>query len=162
MSFPATDNPAEVLAALNNCLLNAHAQVAAMESLRETGDRIFAGICGGDTGSLNQLLEARSAACLRISKLGSSATAAPGNLDQLATSPNPNISNTAAEILRANRQIDTLRTQILNNQQQCEEALRAAIADTSRQLRAAAGNRKVRTMYGPAVAATPRFLDSRK
>ncbi len=136
--------------------------MAEMESLRETGDRLFSSICRGDTDSLNDILEARSAACAKLSRLVSESAPLASNLDQLAASSDSEASQIAADIQLTTRQIDLLRTQILAKQNECEEALRAAVEDTSRQLREAAGQKRVRAAYQAPPTASPRYLDSRK
>lgn len=163
MSFPSTNNQGPILSALVACLSQTRAQMAAMESLGQTGEQLFACICRGDTGSLGHILEARSAACVRINELAS--TASPldqGKIGQFAASGDPQIRETASEILQITGQIDLLRAQILTRQNECEEALRAALADTARQLREAAGEKKVRFAYQRAVPTSPQYLDSRK
>lgn|GEM_PF-4234624 len=162
MSHPANGNPTEISSALHACVSETRAQIAAMESLRETGDRLFASICRGDTDSLGDILEARTAACMKLSELSSAASPLDRNLDQLAASEHPEIREAAAEMLQMTRQIELLRIQILTAQHECEEALRAALADTARQLRETAGEKKVRFAYKAATAASPRYLDSRK
>lgn len=163
MSLPASNNPAEVISSLKACLSETQAQLAAMEALRETGDRLFTSICQGHTGSLDAILEARSAACVKLNQLAATASPVRGDLDQLAAaSAYPEIRETAAEILRTTRQVDLLRIKIMTAQNECEEALRAAVADTARQLRQAAGEKKVRLAYNAATVTTPRYLDSRK
>lgn len=162
MNLPTSNNPAETLASLNAHMSQTRSQIAAMEALRETGDRLFASICRGDMDSLGDILEARSAACVRLNQLAVAADPIHGSLDTSANSEYPQIREAAAELLRLNEQMDSLRTQILTNQQECEEALRAALADTGRQLREAAGEKKVRFAYQAATATSPQYLDSRK
>lgn len=156
------NNPAPTLSTLNTALAQTRAQMAVMESLRETGERLFSSICRGDIDSLGDILEARAEACAKLNDLIATSSPLAANLDQLAASSSPDISAVAAEILRVTKQMDILRMQILTRQNECEEALRAALADTSRQLREAAGQKKVRTAYQSTPTASPRYLDSRK
>ena len=161
MSFFGNNNPEQILSALTVCVTQTHAQLAAMEALRDTGEQLFASICRGDIDSLGEILEARSAACVRLNQFAEKASPV-ANLDQWATCEHTQIRNAATEILRTNEIIDHLRAQILSNQQECEEALRAALADTGRQLREAAGEKKVRFAYQSATVTSPQYLDSRK
>lgn len=162
MSQSATGNPMEIVSALKARAAQMHMQKAAMESLHETGERLFASICRGDTESLNGILDARAAACVNLGKLSSAASQLNYNLDQLAVSEHHEIREAAAELLQATKRIDLLKIQTLTAQHECEEALRAALADTARQLRETAGEKKVRFAYNAATATSPQYLDSRK
>lgn len=137
-------------------------QKEAMEVLHETSERLFECICRGDTGSLTGIIETRSAACIDLGKVVSTASAVDFNLEELANSQHREIRQVASEILQTSRQIELLRIRIMTRQSECEEALRAALADTARQLRGTAGEKKVRFAYQAAPGPTPRYLDSRK
>jgi hypothetical protein len=162
LSHPATGNLMQIVSSLNAYAAMMREQLAAMEALSETSERLFASICRGDTESLSGILEARSAACVRLSKLASAAPPLRFDIDQLAKSEHAEISQAATDILQSTRSIELLRIKTLTRQNECEEAMRAALADTARQLREAAGEKKVRFTYQAATATSPRYLDSRK
>jgi hypothetical protein len=135
---------------------------AAMESLQETGDRLLQSISRGDTAPLGDILNARAAACVELGRAFSAGSSSDFDLSRLACSELAEVREAAAEIMEDQRRIESLRERTLAAQSECETALRAALAETARQLRETAGHKKVRSAYRAQSPGPPRFLDSKK
>ena len=111
------------------------AAAKAVDDLQAVSRTLIEEIASGGTTSLSDLLDVRAAACADLARL----------------------------IERGIQFDDSELRQILALQAECEEAIRAAVDDTSRRLRDLAAQRRVRFVYsGGGQTGPPRFVDKRQ
>ena len=152
----------EMLAELNVYVAAMRMRRAAMESLQQASDSLLRSISCGDAASLGDLLDARAAACRELGKVFSAGPSFDLDIARLAESEHSDVREAAAGVLESRQRIESLRLRVLATQDECEQALRTALADTARQLRDTVEHKKVRSAYHVASPAPPRFLDSMK
>ena len=155
-------NSTDMLSSLNVCVKDMREKRAALESVQETSRQLLHTISCGDAGSLGDLLDARAAACAELGRAFSAAPPLDVHVDRLVDCRYPEAREVAAEIAENRRSLESLVQQTLATQNECEQALRAALAQTARQLRETVEQNKVRSAYSEVSLSSPRFLDSRK
>ena len=155
-------NQADMLGALQECVSTMRDKRAAMNSLQEISARLLQSISCGDTGSLADVLDARAQACQELGRLFSLRPSFDLDLNGLADAAQPEIKKSATDILESERQLEFLRVQTLAMQSECEEALRAALAVTTRRMQDSTNQKNIRSAYCMPSPSPSRFLDKKK
>lgn len=152
----------EILSTLGAYVESLRQKRQAFEHLQDTSLILLGSAASADPKSLDAMVTRRAEACLELGRLLSGVSVAEPDISSFSGSENTQIRQLATQAQAGAQELESLSEQILATQEQCEQVLRSALADTSKKLREAVQHKRVNSAYKSPRSERPQFLDKRK